>query len=188
MRKSRIGLLVLLMGVSLTGCSSLESKLTSKNWAETEENVWQLETEEAQYVLNLDEHTFSYVDKDYAHYGHPEGIYEDEPYTEFIVNFEQKTVVRKKNRSLYTYHTLYEGELAFIISNTHAENEERAPEGYSDLIFVCEYHYDTKEFGLLEDSDEQMRCERPRELEEAYTVFEEIVINELGVSEEELCS
>ena len=33
-----------------------------------------------------------------------------------------------------------------------------------------------------------MRCERPRELEEAYTVFEEIVINELGVSEEELCS
>ncbi len=188
MRKSRMGLLVLLMGVSLAGCSSLESKLTSKNWTETEENVWQLETEEAQYILNLDEHTFSYVDENNVPIGHPEGIYEDEPYTEFIVNFEQNTVVRKKNRSLYSYHTLYEGELAYLLSDANAENEEPAPEGYSDPIFVCEYHYDTKEFGLLEDSSEQMRCERPRELEEAYTVFEEIVINELGVSEEELCS
>ena len=188
MRKSRIGLLVLLMGVSLTGCSSLESKLTSKNWAETEENVWQLESEEAQYVLDLNEHIFSYVDEKNVPIGHPEGIYEDEPYTEFTVNFEQKTVVRIKNRSLYSYYTVYRGELSGMLDPTYAENEEPAPEGYSDLIFVCEYHCDTKEFGLLEDSDEQMRCERPRELEEAYTVFEEIVINELGVSEEELCS
>lgn len=197
----KIHQIILLIG--LVGCSkdSLENQLKINHWENIEGQRWVKTVESAPFVattfckvensneyldlvLDLDLNEFSYrieCPSDTIH-NYPnsiinKGIY----YEEFKLNYENKTVIRNKNLSAILFYP----EQGVSVTDYTDYIENISFDDTGDIQFTCEYNYETDEYGEVEGVG-KMKCQNDDGLAQAVELFQEFVLSELGLKEDEL--